>query len=75
MFFCAQYLLKAAETRYQQEVVAHAQLREQVSTLQTSSRENSIAAETAIAKLAASEQSWAQQKDILEKEITEQTNR
>ena len=44
-------------------------LRQQLTTAQTSARESLAAAETAQAKLGASEASWKQQKEALEKEI------
>lgn len=45
-------------------------LRKDLSTVQSAARDNSTAAETAQAKLAASESSWKQQKEALDKEIT-----
>ncbi|KAG2010159.1 hypothetical protein CC2G_013002 [Coprinopsis cinerea AmutBmut pab1-1] len=69
---------KAAEERYSKEVVAHAesiktieQLRRDLSDAQNKARENQAASETAVAKLAASEQSWKQQKETLDKEISD----
>ncbi|KAJ3573187.1 hypothetical protein NP233_g2600 [Leucocoprinus birnbaumii] len=69
---------KAAEDRYSNEVVAHAQsiqtievLRKDLSIAQNAARDNSTAAETAQAKLAASESSWKQQKESLDKEIAD----
>ncbi|KAJ6584124.1 hypothetical protein DFH09DRAFT_1434376 [Mycena vulgaris] len=73
---------KTAEERYTQEVVAHAesiksvtQLKQQLSTSQASARDHQTAAETAIAKLAASESSWALQKDALDKEVSDLNRR
>ncbi|PCH39913.1 hypothetical protein WOLCODRAFT_88363 [Wolfiporia cocos MD-104 SS10] len=69
---------KAAEERYANEVVAHAEalktvanLREELSKAQSSTREIMTAAETAQAKLSSSEASWKAQKEALEKEITD----
>lgn len=70
-------LCQVAEERYSNELVAHAEsmktiegLRKDLSTAQSATRDNSTAAETAQAKLAASESSWKQQKEALDKEIT-----
>lgn len=68
---------RAAEDRYGREVLAHAEaiktvdsLRQQLSKAQSTVRENLAAAETAQAKLSASESSWKQQKEALDKEIS-----
>ncbi|EMD40194.1 hypothetical protein CERSUDRAFT_112402 [Gelatoporia subvermispora B] len=73
---------KAAEERYSHEVLAHAEsiktvdaLREQLSKAQTAARDNLAAALTASAKLTSSETSWRQQKDALDKEITDLNTR
>ncbi|KXN81784.1 Nucleoprotein TPR [Leucoagaricus sp. SymC.cos] len=73
---------KAAEDRYSNELVAHAEsiktieaLRKDLSATQTAARDNSTAAETAQAKLAASESSWKQQKEALDKEISDLSDR
>ncbi|KAK7028127.1 Protein mlp1 [Paramarasmius palmivorus] len=79
---------KAAEEKYSNEVVAHAEsikaienLKKQLATVQATVREHRTAAETANAKLASSEGSWNSQKAALEKrsptsklEVTEQNN-
>ncbi|KAF7966386.1 hypothetical protein HWV62_38881 [Athelia sp. TMB] len=68
----------AAEERYTREVIAHAEsiksiesLKQQLSAVQVASRDNLVAAETAAAKLAASENSWKQQKQALDKEMSD----
>lgn len=73
---------QSAEERYSREVVAHAdaikdveQLRRDLLTAQTKARENQTSAETAIAKLTASEKSWTQQKETLDKEILDLNSR
>lgn len=73
---------QAAEERYTQEVVAHAEsiksvtiLKKQLSTIQATARDHQTAAETAIAKLATSEGSWALQKDALDKEVSDLNRR
>lgn len=70
--------VKAAEDRYSNELVAHAEsiktietLRKDLSAAQNAARDNSTAAETAQAKLTASESSWKQQKESLDKEIAD----
>ncbi|KAF9452906.1 hypothetical protein P691DRAFT_659626 [Macrolepiota fuliginosa MF-IS2] len=75
-------LAKVAEERYSHELVAHAEsiktietLRKDLSVAQTAARDNSTAAETAQAKLAASEGSWKQQKEALDKEIGDLNDR
>ena len=71
-----------AEERYGREVVAHGEalktiegLRQQLSQAQSSARDNLAAAETARAKLTASQGSWDQQKEALEKEISDLSSR
>ncbi|KAJ7689165.1 hypothetical protein B0H17DRAFT_1012272 [Mycena rosella] len=73
---------KAAEERYTQEVVAHAEsiksvtvLKQQLSKIQATARDHQTAAETAIAKLTTSESSWALQKDALDKEVSDLNRR
>ncbi|XP_006462514.1 hypothetical protein AGABI2DRAFT_71914 [Agaricus bisporus var. bisporus H97] len=73
---------KAAEDRYTNELVSHAEaikaiesLRKDLSTTQAAAKEHSTAAETAQAKLAASESSWKQQKEALDKEISDLNER
>ncbi|KAG2147462.1 uncharacterized protein EDB93DRAFT_1147386 [Suillus bovinus] len=68
----------AAEDRYSREVILHAEsiktietLKQQLSVAQATSRENTSEAANAQAKLAASESSWKQQKEALDKEITD----
>ncbi|KAG1824960.1 hypothetical protein EV424DRAFT_710307 [Suillus variegatus] len=68
----------AAEDRYSREVILHAEsiktietLKQQLSVTQTTSRENLSEAANAQAKLAASEGSWKQQKEALDKEIAD----
>lgn len=63
-------------------MVAHAEsiksidgLKKRLATVNASSRDNLTAAETAAAKLAASENSWAQQKQALDKEIADLNTR
>lgn len=70
--------VKAAEERYSNEVLAHAEsikaidhLKRDLATAQVSARDNLTAAETANAKLSASEDSWMQQKAALDKEVTD----
>ncbi|KAF4577004.1 hypothetical protein EYR36_004990 [Pleurotus pulmonarius] len=67
---------KAAEERYSNEVVAHAEsikaidnLRKELSTAQGTARENATLAETAKANLKTSEESWKHQKGALDKEV------
>ncbi|KAF8887179.1 hypothetical protein BD779DRAFT_1672932 [Infundibulicybe gibba] len=69
---------KAAEDRYSREVVAHAEsiksielLNNKLNAAQTAARDNLTTAETANAKLAASEGSWKQQKESLDKEVAD----
>ncbi|KAJ7029278.1 hypothetical protein C8F04DRAFT_1237155 [Mycena alexandri] len=73
---------QAAEERYTQEVVAHAEsikavdsLKKQLSKAQATARDHQTAAETAIAKLTTSESSWALQKDALDKEVSDLNRR
>ncbi|KZT09250.1 uncharacterized protein LAESUDRAFT_545404 [Laetiporus sulphureus 93-53] len=73
---------KAAEERYAREVVAHAEalksvadLREQLAKAQSLVRDHSSAAQTAQARLTASEASWKQQKEALDKEIADLNSR
>ncbi|KAI0693206.1 hypothetical protein BC835DRAFT_1276339 [Cytidiella melzeri] len=73
---------KAAEERYSRELVSHADsmktidgLRQQISTAQAAARDSLAAAETARAKLAASETSWRQQKEALDKEMSDLNSR
>ncbi|KAG2144206.1 hypothetical protein DEU56DRAFT_790720 [Suillus clintonianus] len=68
----------AAEDRYSREVIVHAEsiktietLKQQLSVSQATSRENLSEAANAQAKLAASEGSWRQQKEALDKEIAD----
>ena len=69
---------KSAEGRYGREVVAHAEsiklveeLRQQLAHTKLTARNATTTAETAQAKLSASEISWSQQKKALEREVTE----
>lgn len=69
---------RSAEDRYGREVLAHAEaiktvdtLRQQLSQEKAKARDNLAAAETAQAKLAASESSWKQQRDALDKEMAD----
>ena len=69
---------KSAEERYGREVVAHAEsikaveeLRQQLAGTKLTVRDATTAAETAQAKLSTSEISWGQQKNALEREVTE----
>ncbi|KAI6016240.1 TPR/MLP1/MLP2-like protein-domain-containing protein [Pisolithus marmoratus] len=68
----------AAEERYAREVVTHAEslknvenLRQQLTAAQATARQNLAEAASAQAKLEASEDSWKQQKEALEKEIAD----
>jgi len=70
--------LQAAEERYSREVLIHAEsiktietLKQQLTTSQATARENLSEAANAQAKLEASEGSWKQQKEALDKEITD----
>ncbi|KIY46697.1 hypothetical protein FISHEDRAFT_46885 [Fistulina hepatica ATCC 64428] len=74
--------VKLAEEKYSHEIILHAEslknvdnLKRQVSELRTSSLENQTAAETATAKLLASENSWKQQKEALEKQAADLEDR
>lgn len=69
---------KAAEDRYSREVLAHAEaiktvedLRQQLNKAIATSRDGQAAAETAQVKLTASEASWKQQKEALDKEVVD----
>ncbi|KAK0440023.1 uncharacterized protein EV420DRAFT_1279341 [Desarmillaria tabescens] len=69
---------KAAEERYSNELVAHAESRKaiealnaQLATSQVAVRDSQVAADTATAKLAASERSWNKQKETLDAEVAE----
>lgn len=69
---------KAAEERYSNELVAHAESRKtiealnaQLATSQAVVRDSQVAADTATAKLAASERSWEKQKETLDAELAE----
>ncbi|KAK0441608.1 hypothetical protein EV421DRAFT_2082889 [Armillaria borealis] len=69
---------KAAEERYSNELVAHAESRKtiealnaQLATSQAAVRDSQVAADTATAKLAASERSWEKQKETLDAELAE----
>ncbi|KAF8132213.1 TPR/MLP1/MLP2-like protein-domain-containing protein [Mycena galopus ATCC 62051] len=73
---------KVAEERSEQAVLAHAEsikaitsLKQQLSTTQATARDHQTAAETAFAKLSASESSWALQKDALDKEVSDLNRR
>jgi hypothetical protein len=75
-------MVQAAEERYSNEVLAHAEsikaienLRRDLATAQASARDNLTAAETASAKLSASEDSWKQQKAALNKEVADMNAR
>ncbi|KAH9169938.1 hypothetical protein EDB89DRAFT_1980725 [Lactarius sanguifluus] len=70
--------VRAAEERYSREVIAHAEaikaiedLKRRMHDLQVSDRNNRTAAETAQAKLSASEGSWGQQRQALDREIAD----
>ena len=76
------FACQTAEDRYSNELVAHAEsiqtletLRKDLSIAQSAARDSSTAAETAQAKLAASESSWKHQKEALDKEITDLNTR
>ena len=73
---------KEAEERYSREVLAHAEaikstedLRQQLNKALASARDGQAASETAQAKLSASEASWKQQKEALDKEIADLNTR
>ncbi|KIJ62559.1 hypothetical protein HYDPIDRAFT_93869 [Hydnomerulius pinastri MD-312] len=68
----------AAEDRYSREIVAHAEsfksienLKQQLTAALATSRENLAEAANAQAKLEASEGSWKQQKEALDKEVAD----
>jgi nucleoprotein TPR len=76
--YLTSYSQQAAEERYSHEVLAHAEsikaietLKRQFTDIQVTARGNLAAAETATAKLAASEGSWKQQKEALDKEMAD----
>ncbi|KAG6891509.1 hypothetical protein C0992_005042 [Termitomyces sp. T32_za158] len=73
---------RAAEERYSNEVIAHAESMKTIENLkrdlvaaQATSRENLTAAETAKVNLTTSESSWKHQREALEKEIADLTAR
>ncbi|KAH0586397.1 Nucleoprotein TPR [Termitomyces sp. J132] len=73
---------RAAEDRYSNEVIAHADSMKTIEVLkrdlvaaQATARDNLTAAETAKVNLATSESSWKHQKEALEKEIADLTAR
>jgi len=70
--------LQSAEQRYSQEIIAHAEsmktldgLKKDLAVARASARELRTAEETAEAKLTSSESSWRQQKDALDKEVSD----
>ena len=70
--------LQGAEQRYSQEIIAHAEsmktldgLKKDLAAARASARGLQTAAETAEAKFTSSEGGWRQQKDALDKEITD----
>ena len=70
--------MQSAEQRYSQEIIAHAEsmktldgLKKDLAVARASARELRTAEETAEAKLASSESSWRQQKDALDKEVSD----
>ncbi|KAF8443123.1 hypothetical protein L210DRAFT_3620711 [Boletus edulis BED1] len=72
----------AAEDRYSREVVTHAEsfktienIKQQLSTAQAAVRQNQAETANAQAKLEASEGSWRQQKEALDKEVADLTAR
>jgi nucleoprotein TPR len=74
--------IQTTEERYSREVIAHAEsikavntLREQLKKAHDEARSHVAAAEGAQSKLAASEGSWLQQKQVLEKEIDDLNER
>ncbi|KAG6853933.1 hypothetical protein C0991_012425 [Blastosporella zonata] len=73
---------KAAEERYSNEVIAHADsmkaienLKRDLAAAQATARDNLSATETAKVNLATSESSWKHQKDALDKEVADLTAR
>ncbi|KAG8714068.1 hypothetical protein FRC11_010010 [Ceratobasidium sp. 423] len=75
-------LAQQANEKYERELLAHAealkqinQLKSTITDLQNEARKATTSSETAAAKLQASEASWARQKEIMEKEVSELTNR
>ncbi|KAJ1309970.1 hypothetical protein OPQ81_006728 [Rhizoctonia solani] len=75
-------LAQQANEKYERELLAHAealkqinQLKSTITDLQSEVRKSTASSETATAKLQASEASWARQKETMEKEVSELTNR
>ncbi|KAH8082011.1 hypothetical protein BXZ70DRAFT_631748 [Cristinia sonorae] len=73
---------KAAEERYSREIVAHAEaikvaeeLRQELDKARAAAIEGQAASSTAQAKLTASEMSWKQQKEALDKEVADLNTR
>ncbi|KAK2465728.1 hypothetical protein APHAL10511_002272 [Amanita phalloides] len=73
---------KAAEDRYSNEVVSHADsiksvesLKRELASAHATARDNLRTVETAQTKLASSENSWKQQKEALDKEIADLNTR
>ena len=73
---------KRAEDKYEREVVAHAEsikavegLKKELTKSRASLREKSLEVETAQANFNASEASWKQQKETLDKEIEDLNSR
>ncbi|KAH8108682.1 TPR/MLP1/MLP2-like protein-domain-containing protein [Phellopilus nigrolimitatus] len=73
---------KAAEEKYSREVVAHAEsikmvdsLKREINEARATVREKIMLAETAQANIAASEGSWKQQKEALDKEVSDLNSR
>ena len=69
---------RSAEDKYGREVVAHAEsikaveeLRQQLAETKLTVRDATTTAETAQVKLSTSETSWSQQKEALEREVSE----
>jgi nucleoprotein TPR len=74
--------MQTAEDRYSRELLTHAEsiksfdaLKKQLGAAQATIRDLQVEAETAKIKLATSEGSWAQQKDALDKEISDLKSR
>lgn len=74
--------LQAAEERYAREVITHAEsikavkeYKEKLVAAENAARSSLTAAETANAKLASSEASWKQQKEALDKEMSDLNKR
>ncbi|CAE6518386.1 unnamed protein product [Rhizoctonia solani] len=75
-------LAQQANEKYERELLAHAeglkqinQLKSTITDLQNEVRKATASSEIASAKLQASEASWARQKETMEKEVSELTNR